>query len=92
MEALPLLVVAASPLRPLGRLTLVVWAVGSSVNLLAALTETNVLHSPRQGGAAGFGLVLAVLAFAAVAEKAWRGAEFSRASRMPPPDPAPASR
>jgi hypothetical protein len=81
--ALPLLVVAAAPLKPLGRFTLVVWAVGASVNLLLALVQTQLLHAPRQGGAAGFGLVLAVLAFAAAAEVAARGSGLPSASPKP---------
>jgi hypothetical protein len=86
--ALPLLVIAAAPLKLLGRITLVVWAVGTSVNLLAAFTEAQVLHSPRQGGSAGFGLVLAVLAFAAVAEVASRGPSLSPAGNLTEPVPA----
>jgi hypothetical protein len=86
--ALPLLVIAAAPLKLLGRITLVVWAVGTSVNLLAAFTEAQVLHSPRQGGSAGFGLVLAVLAFVAVAEVASRGPSLSPAGNLTEPVPA----
>lgn len=80
LEALPLLVLAAAPLKLLGRITLVVWAVGTSVNLVLALIEAQILHVPRQGGAAGFGLILAVLAFAAVAEVASRGPGLSPAA------------
>jgi hypothetical protein len=83
--ALPLLVIAASPLKLLGRVTLVVWAVAASVNLLLALVEAQLLNAPRQGGPAGFGLVLAVLAFAAVAEVAGRGADLPSASGSPRP-------
>jgi hypothetical protein len=80
LEALPLLVVAASPLKLLGRITLVVWAAGTSANLLVAVFEAQVLHAPRQGGPAGFGLVLAALAFAGAAESASRGAGPSLAA------------
>ena len=83
--ALPLLVVAAAPLKPLGRLTLVVGAVGTSVNLLASLVQTELLNAPRRGGPAGFGLVLAVLAFAAVAEVAGRGSGLPSTSGSPEP-------
>ncbi|HXA43849.1 MAG TPA: glycosyltransferase 87 family protein [Candidatus Solibacter sp.] len=67
LEALPVLVIATSPLSALARFTLIVWAVGTSVNLVVALIEADILQAPRQGGAAGFGLVLAILAFAGVA-------------------------
>jgi hypothetical protein len=83
--ALPLLVIATAPLTRLGRITLVVWAVGTSVNLLIALVEAQVLNSPRQGASTGFGLVLAVLAFAAVAEVASRGPDFSPSGTLSEP-------
>jgi len=55
------------------------------VNLLLALVETQLLHAPRLGGPAGFGLVLAVLAFAAVAEVAGRGSDLISASGLQQP-------
>lgn len=72
LEALPLLVIAATPLARVARFTLVVWAVGTSVNLVVALIEANILHAPRQGAAAGFGLVLATLVFIALAQTVGR--------------------
>jgi hypothetical protein len=83
--ALPLLVIATAPLTLLGRITLVVWAVGTSVNLLLAFAEAQLLHAPRPGGPAGFGLVLTVLAFAAVAAVAGRGSDLTSASGLQQP-------
>src|SRR5258708_2686494 len=77
LEALPLLIIAVQPPTGLARFTLVVWAVGASVNLLVALIEAGILHTPRPGGPAGVGLVLTLLAFFAVAETVGRRTQFA---------------
>jgi Glycosyltransferase family 87 len=90
LEALPLLIIASAPLKALGRITLVVWAVGTSLNLVVAVVEAQV-HAPRQAGPAGSGLILAALAFAAVAEVAARRSGYSPASGSPQHALAPAA-
>jgi hypothetical protein len=73
LEALPLLVIAAAPLRWPGKVALVVWAVGVPANLALAILQAHVFHVGRPATPVGFGLILATLAFLAVAEVAYRG-------------------